>query len=484
MGPSPEGLSRKLAEVVAHSPERFAVEVSAFIDIDPVYISGVISGLNEATKENTLFPWAPVLEFCDWCNDRSQTSLINNNEHAGDGVSWSWIRGEISNLLRSGFSKDLIPFDLCQMAWAVLEPITNDPEPTPEYERQSGEPSHVAINTARGKAMIAVIEYGLWKYRHVNNQHEEIDQSPKPIHELRKVLDWHLSNDPSLAIRAVFGMYFPGLLHIDLKWISENIDSIFPEDEEQYHMWEAAWDAYILYNHPYDNVLGPLDSKYKLAIGHMGKSDTNLPSKNRDIQLVTHLMTFYWRGLLDLNEEESLLIRFYDGATDEVCAAALRFIGTSLRNTEGDIELPALERLKKLWLKRFDVMRQKPESHVLELAEFEWWLISGKFDDLWAVKQFKEVLTTTHIPDMRGYSLVFESLAKLSANFPEDISECLRLIIDNKPEAWIIRTSMDSLREILSKSIGSDSEVASQTAKTTINLIAARYNIRDLRDLL
>ena len=61
--------------------------------------------------------------------------------------------------------------------------LTNDPEPTPEYEEKYGgsnmDPAHIAINTTRGEAMHAVVYYGCWVYRNLERQlgTEQMSQS-------------------------------------------------------------------------------------------------------------------------------------------------------------------------------------------------------------------------------------------------------------------------------------------------------------------
>lgn len=57
------------------------------------------------------------------------------------------------------------------MAWKVLSLLTDDPDPTSEYEaRCSGanmDSATLSIHTARGKAMHMVVRYALWVRRNI-----------------------------------------------------------------------------------------------------------------------------------------------------------------------------------------------------------------------------------------------------------------------------------------------------------------------------
>ena len=72
-----------------------------------------------------------------------------------------------------------------------MEPITDDPEPTPDYEQKYGgsnmDPATMSINTARGEAMHAVVLYGLWVRRHIEKEFDANSRLIRGFDEMPEV---------------------------------------------------------------------------------------------------------------------------------------------------------------------------------------------------------------------------------------------------------------------------------------------------------
>ena len=119
--------------------------------------------------------------------------------------------------------------------------MTRDPEPTPDDEAKhdslSFDPANLAINTTRGEAMNALLQYALWIRRHIEKEadaEELIYRGLEDMPEVRDVLVAHLdpTSEPSLAIRSIYGHWFPWLVLLDDKWAKDHVELIFPADEK------------------------------------------------------------------------------------------------------------------------------------------------------------------------------------------------------------------------------------------------------------
>ncbi|MHC5763961.1 hypothetical protein, partial [Nostoc sp.] len=215
--------------------------------------------------------------------------------------------------------------------------------------------------------------------------------------EVRQVLDEHLNPDiePSLAIRSVYGQWFPWLALLDQLWANQSIKKIFPQDETFSNLRRAAWESYINFSGIYDNAFDLLHEEYRYAVEQI---NTTLIERQKlthtDEGLADHLMTFYWRGKLNLDESGGLLTRFFELASDALRGYALEFVGRSLKKTENEIDPEILNWLQLLWGKRLETAcnSTEPNSYTTELAAFGWWFGSGKFDDAWAIAQIKQIL--------------------------------------------------------------------------------------------
>ena len=330
-----------------------------FQGLDPTYVRGILMGLEEAAKQSKTFPWSPVIKLCHWVVEQPREIPGRTSEYADLDPGWAWTRKAIASLLSKGFEDGVskIPYSFRSAAWEVLEPLTEDPEPTPAYEAQYGspnlDPATVSINTVRGEAMHAVVRYALWVRRHRENVDQEEGRfyGFEEMPEVRQVLDRHLgwSYDPSLAVRSVYGQWFPWLVVLDSDWAANSVSRMFPTDDALHDLRDAAWNAYIIFCPPYDNVLELLQGEYLAAIERISSvSDDRGYLANPDQHLAQHLMALYWRGRPNLDDPTGLLARFYETADDALRAHALSFVGRSLQNTPGHLSHAVTERLKTL----------------------------------------------------------------------------------------------------------------------------------------
>lgn len=492
MSASPEGLGRELEAVVAGDPERFAESADLFKGFDPTYVRAIISGFGKAIG-SLPFPWAPVLDLCLWVvnqgpEDPDQDATMDRGRDPG----WGWSRTEIARVLQVGFQKDNIPVEMRDLAWSVLQPITNDPHPTPAYESKYGgdnmDPSTLSINSTRGEAMHTVIAYSLWVRRHFDKLPNGADLAQRGFAELpeaEKVLNLHLdpSQDPSPAVRSVYGRWLPWIYLLDAAWTSSHLSKMFPDDESQPVLRDAAWDAYICFCDPYDSVLALLAGEYTKAIRRIGISrQGGRHVGNPEDRLVQHLMMFYLRNKLDMQDPDGLLHLFYATANPNAKREAIHWLGRVLFEQQGDgEELPKdmLDRCVQLWEKRFAVASK--EGAGSELEPFGWWFVSGKLDGRWLILQLREVLRVTGSVDPDTISL--ERLAVVCPEFPGEAVECTRLLIERAKEPWMIMAGHNHLRTILSAALGAESPAVRQAAVDTVNVLASKGYL-EFRELL
>lgn len=489
MSPSAEGLGRELTSLVASEPERFAAEARRFQDLDPTYVGALFWGLLKGAKKAGTFLWAPVLDLCDWVVNQSQEIPEREGEYVHTGGGWGSTRRAIASLLSSGFELGTaeMPFSLRTASWEVLNPLTDDPDPTPGYEARYGgsnmDPATLSINTTRGEAMHAVVRYALWVRRHLKEApsgKERLAQGFDEMPEVLEVLDHHLDpdSDPALAIRAVYGQWFPWLVLLDPHWAAQSVTRIFPTEETLRELRDAAWETYITFCAPYDNAFDLLREEYRRAVERIGTaSGERQRLTDPDRRLAEHLMTLYWRGKLSLDEPDGLLMRFYAKASDSLCSHALAFVGRSLHRTEEEVASQILDGLKVLWERRLNVARTvtPPTSHTAELAAFGSWFVSAKFDDAWAIVQLEEALklAVSVEPD----HLVVERLATLAAVMPAHAVECLSLIIEADKEGWHIHGWREHMRTILSSVLQSTDNTARQAAVDLVHRLGARGHL-------
>jgi len=387
----------------------------------------------------------------------------------------------------------MIPFDLRGQVWSILEILTNDPHPSPDDEATRGEtldPSHIAINSTRGEAMQVVVRYALWVRRYLEklpDGAQKIARGFEDMPEVRQVLEAHLdlAQDPSFAIRSVYGRWLPSLTYLDAEWTKNHVQAIFSHEDSLWQYRDAAWDTYVVFCHPYSIVFDVLQEEYRNAIEQLGTPGTTrlAPDSTTATRLVQHLMVLYWNGKLPLEDETGLLARFFEKGTDALRGEALEFLGRSLGRPDEPLPEEISVRLKKLWERRLATITASgtPFNHTAELAAFGWWFVSQKFDDAWAMSQLLAalVLVLKAEPD----HLVVERLVALAATMPLEVVQCLTFMVQGDKEGWNIGGWRDNSRKILAIALAGGDSAAKQAAIEHVNRLAAR-GMPDYKDLL
>lgn len=477
---SPEGLGRTLTEVIKQQPERFMGEALNFKKLHPTYVRALITGLSDSLKTEKQISLDALLDLCYWVVQ--QPREISNEELGfGKGAepgwscdpNWGWTRSAIARFLSEALSTKKIQLEKRAIVWEIIKILALDPDPTPEHEAKnsSSDASHLAINSTRGEAIQTVIQYALWVRRHLEkdpNAADKLENGFNEMLEVRSVLEEHLdiSKDPSFAIRSVYGKFFPWLQLMDPKWTQENVLRIFPAEEDQRAYYDVAWNTYITFCSPYDKVFEILGNQYALAV-----SSINVPKKgglgDPNEELVEHLMVFYWRGKLILEEPNGLLQKFWRIASGELRGHAIQFIGRSIYNEKDAVPAHIIERMKNLWQERLAEAKSAPDaaSYVSEMNAFGMWFVSKKFDDNWALMQLIEVLKISGRIDRSN--LVVGHLAELVTQMPNEVVEALHLIVEGKEESGIY-SWRDTAKEILGKALLT---TAKKSAEDLINYL-------------
>jgi hypothetical protein len=488
-GPCRKGLADALQRVVTEEPARFVAAAGEFQLLHPAYLSAMLTGLREAVKKTWHMDWwAPILRLC--------SSIVTQTADAAEMAEneerpTRWLRQSVASLVGLALEDGVAEaaFALREQIWATLLPLTNDPDPAPEsktrYDQSNLDPMTQSLNTVRGEAMHAVIRYALWVGRHLEkseNQCASFDEMP----EVRDVLNAHLElcRDPSLAIRSVFGQWFPWLCMLDEAWAMSHVDVIFPVDPARYTQWDAAWQPYIVFCPPYNGVFQVLRKHYEHAILDIVRE---VPFKvagnagHRE-QLAEHLMLLYGRGVISPDDSPDLVGLFFAKAPQSVRYHALEFVGRSLKDVAGQVSAEVLERFRSLWERRVDTLKGLPNpAERLELRAFGWWFICERFDRAWSLERLRDAL------QLSGWAepdhLVVEHLAAIAVESPSEAVESLALLIDGDKNGWGVSSWREHAATILRVALESRGEEAKKGATALINRLCAR-GFHDYRRLL
>ena len=496
MGPSPEGLGRELAAAVKDDPASFAEHALNFEELKPTYARALLSGLEDACKEQKAFRWEPVLQLCKSIAPIPPAPEKEASSHGDEDPDWQWCQGQIPTLLEQGFRQEdvQIPFEYRDQAWQCLQPLTRHTDPTRESEARYGgdnmDPPSLAINTVRGKALEAVLWYGVWCARHLDPDHERrlashllAEELPELRHVLNERLD--LEVEPSLAVHSLYGMHFRLLLWLDRRWTEESIDRIFPKEPRFIDYRRAAWEAYISFNQVYTDIAIMLDDEYHFAFdaAEQRVAEGSDPS-DADNKLVERIMVLYLVGEQEINGK--LVSRVFENLSGKLRAHAVQLVGRFFDDVGPTIpkgQEYQLERVLALWEWRLEQLgdRQEDPNAQEELEAFGWVFTIHVLDPKRSLDLMLRTLELTS-GKMTWDHGVMKRLVHVADQHPLAAVKTLNMMVTPAAEASELWAVHFDGRPLLEAALESGNDEAKKVACQCINMLGEK-GIDEFRDL-
>ena len=192
-------------------------------------------------------------------------------------------------------------------------------------KRESNEPAHVAINSVRGQAYRAFVQFTY------NDGNKTLSDDVKLLYE--HVLDTDTSN----AVRFTIGQFLASFYFRDIPFTKSLLPKIFPKDETgKEKLYFATWEGYLA-SSLYKELFEELESYYEYAI----KTDPNTyPDrkylKGLDETLAAHIALAY--AHFDFNNADLLFDLFWKTPNETRHYEFVSFIGRTCitRSQAGD----------------------------------------------------------------------------------------------------------------------------------------------------
>ena len=397
MAPTPDGLGSVLNEMVANAPENFTAQIDRFMDKDlnPTYVKYLFRGFIRAIENKKPLQFESVFKLCKWVlnqSDKHPSRKIPEGlrENFDIDLNWKSTRHEIARLFEEKIFKDEtgLPFELKEDAWAIVNILTEDPDPTLEYEKEYGgdnmDPLTLSLNHTRGKALHAVMSYAMWLYRRIN-QRENKKVTLADMSWVQTVLENHLNIKNSYGMcqtdRAIYGQWLPQIVHIGADWVTKNLDLIFPRVTELQPLREAAWNTYLLYSSQlYHNVTRLIEKIYREEILALEKKDIGEDMyKSPETRLAEHIVIQYLWKEFEL-EDGGLVDLLFQKAPEKLNAHTLYYLGRDVFGSKEKTDPEIVQRLIKLWEWRIKKANGIDKISKKELAAFGWWFAGGEFE--------------------------------------------------------------------------------------------------------
>ncbi len=478
------GLGRQLEYNVPKRPNEFIMMLNDALNQPKLhkYISFIIAGLNTTLKGdknldlNRLFKIFKILLSEDFIIDTEP--LFFKEDTSRD------IKKRIADFIHENLKIERITIDFRQAVWElIVKLLDEDINKEMEIKKIQGDwmPRTMSLNSVYGIATNTIFAYISWV---LNSDPEKYNPEEKKMTkffpEILEVIE-NLLIESLYTTRYIIGSNFYYLCHLDLDWVKSKIKVILPHDKEHLDYFEAAWSGFIDYNGIVVTYFELLRPSYLYALNLINKEFRLIPFSKA--HFIDQIMILYIKGLEQLNDEDSLIYKFFITASGENRKIAIRNIGTNLKKYKDDEDLEEIkERLKNLLDYRLrEVSSENITNYIKELHGFIYWFRNSIFEKEWTINKLLEILRLLNDSFQESY-FIPEILEVFAVEYPVQVIECIEIIIKKEiKDGFLI--SENKYKSMLKNVINSENEEVNQRAFKLINYLL-RMNFHNFKDLL
>lgn len=293
------GINIQLAELVKNDPMKFSDEIIRFNELSISFKSDVINGLTNAWKEGKQFNWESTLDFV--LDIIKGNSFWEKKYEGGYDFRNSFIR-YVCELITAGTQNDDNSFDKEYLNKAENILLIFDQNIYDSGNGFNDAATHY-LNSTFGKFYDALLNLSL-RYARIHKETKQDLWLPSIKQIFSRRLD--RKSESSIDISVCLGGFLPNFNFLDHQWVEENINAIFPKDNDQH--WLAAMEGYLSFVRQYyqenyilfrnnNHILKAIDSNFEGQIGE---------------NLFAHILFAYLSEIEKLNDPDSMICKIIE----------------------------------------------------------------------------------------------------------------------------------------------------------------------------
>lgn len=499
MDPGYEEVARTFAEYLATDPIGFSAHAAVMEGRPAVYVNRFLTAMQEAIKAGKDVDVKAVLALCRWVVGRRPEEVATppgaeEDEDRMVDRNWQWTRDRISGLVETvckaqRADRPKYPrAGVGGMLWEILDALCRDKADSYLQRGEDADPRvqdylDVAINSPRGRALSAAMEYARWianQIKVIERKNETIPGGFDAMPEVREMLEWQIAN-PTVVALAEIGSNLGLTYWIDREWLAAHVNEIMPLDDPPTPVGWAAWNAFLTWVRAHVEFYKLLKPQFAKSVEHAARIEVPSESaRNQPMEhLGQHLMLLHGRGQLGLDADDGLVRRFITTAHPELRRRSIAFVGQSLRHDD-DLPEEVITRFKVLW----EVYWSGPGPDDAKGAPAAWlfgpWVCSGKFPAEWTLDRLLEFVEVTGKAEP-DHSVV-EQLEKIAETDMVKSVRILTALVEGDTEGWGVQSWIKSAKTILTIAMSSGGQ-AQELARRLIDRLGRRGYI-EMGDLL
>lgn len=328
-----EGLSDAIKEDFKERRVEYLSSLNKFFDrktISPAYVYAILRQIEDILRAKEKFTdeqYVQIINFFDLIKRSGEKEEFKPVEERSYLADWITVHKSMADVLLEilAVMKDSQDFkDNREKILALIKyllSIKSSPD-VEDDKREANEPAHVAINSVRGQAYRAFVQF-------------TYSDGNKTLSDDVKVLYEHvLDTDTSNAVRFTIGQFLASFYFRDIPFIKGLLPKIFPKTEAgKEKLYFATWEGYLA-SSLYEELFEELVNYYEYAI----RTDPDAyPDrkylKGLDETLAAHIALAY--AHFDFNNDNPLFDLFWKTPNETRHYEFVSFIGRTCITRSG-----------------------------------------------------------------------------------------------------------------------------------------------------
>ncbi|HEV7571789.1 MAG TPA: hypothetical protein VGQ21_09850 [Thermoanaerobaculia bacterium] len=400
-----EGLGDALRAAARTDSERFSADAAMFCVDEPVYVSRLISGIDEAFRNGASIAWPSVLTLCEFGLSQPTTG-----SHSRLESTWVWVRQHVAWFLSHALSRDDLPDGESSRILAILRSLLEGEEPRSRRGVDSDNGFVFAsMNSVQGVALEAMINFAAW--RKTLSDELRVGPALEMIDRCLRIAD------PILLTTAA--RRFLTLWWVDDDWTRQRVGLLFPTDDL---LWAAAWKGYVHSSRAYRETFEALSVHYERAIAQLDDAEPEHNEPTR--RLAMHLSALYLNG--DIEIDDPRLSHFFERASGTARGTVHWLMLRAAVDHPDEFTELHWAHVRELWDARLAAAERADAQQ-----EFHWfgWLFELLPDSAeWGLRNLRVLLERGLDPDHD--SAVIGKLGRLAPSHAALAFQCLRMMAD------------------------------------------------------
>ena len=338
--PTERGLPEKLEECVKANPQRFTDDLQPFQGVRNRYQHSILSGLLDAWRDKREFNWDALLKFIHQILSSEQFWTESSEEPFNYR---NRIISTIADLITEGTRDDKHAFDiqLLPITEKILLILAEKAKPSATFI----DLRFSVLDSVMGSVFPAMVNYAL-RYARINSTEQGIRWTQAIRADFTKRLN--RSVEPSFEFSFTLGNYLPNLLYLDKEWVINNIDHIFPRQDESH--WEAAFSGYLFC----PRISECLYSLLKKRGDYQKALNTDFADQKILGKLIEHVCTGWIEDKEALDDKTSLIYQLINSDNPKLLSKVVHFFWRQRYNTPDKVK----SKVKPAWRALVKVLSQ------------------------------------------------------------------------------------------------------------------------------